>query len=73
MQTSNAIQWIGSAAALADLLGITPSAVSQWGETIPESRVWQLRVMRPAWFTRDGQPRTPPEDKPALTDQKTAA
>lgn len=36
--------------ALAAMLGITVSAVSQWGETIPEQREWQLRVLRPEWF-----------------------
>lgn len=35
---------------LANMLGVTDSAVSQWGETIPELREWQLRVLRPEWF-----------------------
>ena len=50
MKTQTAIELAGSAAALADLLGITPSAVSQWGDELPEGRVWQLRVIRPNWF-----------------------
>lgn len=36
--------------ALAELLGITPSAISQWGEDMPEPRMWQLRWLRPQWF-----------------------
>lgn len=35
---------------LARILDITPAAVCQWGETIPEPREWQLRVLRPEWF-----------------------
>lgn len=50
MKTVQAIKQAGSASALADLLGITPSAVSQWGEQVPNGRVWQLRVLRPEWF-----------------------
>ncbi len=51
METKTAIDLAGSATALATMLGITVSAVSQWGDTIPESRIWQLRVLRPEWFT----------------------
>jgi hypothetical protein len=29
---------------------ITSSAVSQWGEDMPEGRLWQLKVIRPEWF-----------------------
>jgi transcriptional repressor of cell division inhibition gene dicB len=50
MKTDQAIQHAGGAKALAELLGITPSAISQWGDDIPEPREWQLRVLRPAWF-----------------------
>lgn len=50
MKTSFAIEKAGTAAALASILGITPGAVSQWGEEVPDARVWQLRVLRPAWF-----------------------
>ncbi len=50
MKTQHAIDLAGSAKALADTLEITPSAVSQWGEEVPNSRVWQLKVLRPEWF-----------------------
>jgi hypothetical protein len=50
MQTKKAIELAGSARLLANMLGVTDSAVSQWGETIPELREWQLRVLRPEWF-----------------------
>ncbi len=39
---SAAITWAGSQALLADRLSVTPSAVSQWGEELPEGRAWQL-------------------------------
>lgn len=50
MNTDRAIQLAGSASALAKLLGITDSAISQWGECVPTARVWQLQVLRPTWF-----------------------
>jgi hypothetical protein len=50
MKTQQAIDHAGSAKALADLLGITPGAVSQWGDQVPEGRCWQLRVLKPEWF-----------------------
>lgn len=58
MKTEQAIEHAGSARALADLLGITPSAISQWGDEVPEARYWQLRVLHPEWFADQ-----PVEDK----------
>lgn len=59
MKTEEAIQRAGGkAASLAAILGITPGAVSQWGEDVPDQRVWQLRVIRPDWFReRAAKPR----------------
>lgn len=37
---------------LAKILEVTPSAISQWGEDVPQAREWQLRVIRPEWFVR---------------------
>lgn len=51
MKTADAIKHAGSPKALATLLEITPSAISQWGEEVPKPREWQLRVIRPEWFT----------------------
>jgi hypothetical protein len=43
---SAAIAWAGNATELARRLGVTVSAVSQWGEDdIPEGRLWQLHVL----------------------------
>jgi hypothetical protein len=55
MKTEQAIALAGSAAALAKLLGITDSAISQWGEDVPTARVWQLRVLKPEWFAERAQ------------------
>lgn len=50
MDTKQAIEKAGSAVALAELLGITRQAISQWGDSVPQARVWQLKVLRPGWF-----------------------
>lgn len=50
MTKTQAIKLAGSAAALAKLLGVTQSAITQWDEQIPDARIWQLRAIRPKWF-----------------------
>lgn len=52
MDTQQAIRLAGGATALAELLDITPSAISQWDESVPEARVWQLKVLKPEWFEK---------------------
>lgn len=42
MKTKAAIQHVGTTAALASMLRITPGAISQWGEYPPEKRQLQL-------------------------------
>jgi len=44
-----AIQLAGSQSKLAKLLGISRGAVWLW-ETIPQARIWQLKLLRPEWF-----------------------
>lgn len=34
---------------LAELLGVSQSAISQWVE-IPTARLWQLKLLKPEWF-----------------------
>lgn len=53
MDTKQAIEKAGSAMALAELLGITRQAISQWGDKVPPARVWQLKATRPEWFTAE--------------------
>jgi len=50
MKTDAAIKLAGGSTALADLLNITVSAVSQWGELVPDLRVYQLKEIKPSWF-----------------------
>jgi DNA-binding transcriptional regulator YdaS (Cro superfamily) len=50
MDTKTAISLAGNATELAKLLGVTRQAISQWGENLPQQRMWQLQVLRPKWF-----------------------
>jgi predicted transcriptional regulator len=50
MKTKQAIKLAGSAKALADLVGVTKSAVSQWGNEMPALREYILKDKRPEWF-----------------------
>jgi hypothetical protein len=50
MKTQDAIKLAGGPTALAELFGITTSAVCQWDEDVPQGREWQLRVIKPEWF-----------------------
>jgi hypothetical protein len=50
MDTKTAIERAGSIAELSKMLGISRQAVYQWGEKVPDSRVWQLKVLKPDWF-----------------------
>jgi len=47
MNTQHLIHLLGSAKAVAELFGITQGAVSQWGDTVPTLRLYQLRDLRP--------------------------
>jgi hypothetical protein len=51
MTKAQAIEKAGTAMALAKLLGIKRQAISQWGDELPIQRYWQLKVLRPQWFT----------------------
>lgn len=42
MKTQDAIKHFGSAAKLAKALGIWKTAVSQWGETVPPRRAYEI-------------------------------
>jgi hypothetical protein len=55
MDKNFAIQQAGGQRELADILGISQAAVSQWGDKIPDQRIWQLRVVKPEWFLKTEQ------------------
>lgn len=44
MKTSEAIEHFGGLKKLADLLGIWPQVIYQWGEYPPKSRQYELEV-----------------------------
>jgi len=50
MEKERAIKLAGSVRKLAEMLGISRAAISQWGLNIPQARVWQLKAMQPQWF-----------------------
>lgn len=50
MKKQEAIERAGSVQELASIFNISHSAISQWGEEIPPMRVYQLMVLKPAWF-----------------------
>ena len=50
MKSEYAIFKAGSVKQLADLLGISRTAVYQWGKDVPRARVWQLKALKPEWF-----------------------
>lgn len=54
LDTMKVIKRAGSRKALAALLGIGRSAISQWRDKVPAQRAWQLRALRPEWFDADG-------------------
>lgn len=45
-----ALAAFGGPAALAKALGITSQAVSQWGDTVPRLRAYDLQRLRPDLF-----------------------
>lgn len=50
MKKADAIMKAGGLGELANLLEITKSAISQWPDEVPSSRLYELRVKRPEWF-----------------------
>ncbi|WP_426160503.1 Cro/CI family transcriptional regulator [Pseudomonas sp. DWR1-3-2b2] len=50
MNTHEVAEFFGSKTKLAVALGIRPSAVTMWGETIPESRQYQIQVLSKGKF-----------------------
>lgn len=50
MKTHEVAEFFGNKTKLAEALGIRPSAVTMWGETIPESRQYQIEVLSKGKF-----------------------
>lgn len=60
MKTQDVADFFGGRKKLADALGIRPSAVSMWGETIPISRQYQIEVISKGKFKVGQESATPP-------------
>ncbi|MGW7235828.1 Cro/CI family transcriptional regulator [Pseudomonas fulva] len=56
MKTRDAADHFGSKKKLAEALGIQPSAVTMWGETVPMSRQYQLQVFSGGVLVADTKP-----------------
>lgn len=65
MKTELAVDYFGTKAAIADALGIKRSAVSQWGETIPKGRAYQIEVLTDGKLKAD-QRSTPEQPTPCV-------
>jgi DNA-binding transcriptional regulator YdaS (Cro superfamily) len=56
MKTQEAAAFFGGKKKLADALGIGASAVSMWGDEIPESRQYQIQVISKGKLKADRKP-----------------
>jgi len=45
IRTEDAIRHFGGVPTLAEKLGVRPQAIYQWGEFVPEPRVYQIHVL----------------------------
>lgn len=59
MKKADAINYFGSAAELAKKLNISEAAISQWGETIPKGRAYQIEVLTTGTLKADTITPTP--------------
>lgn len=55
MKTADVAAYYGGKKKLAEALGIRPSAVSMWGEEVPEARQYQIQVITKGKFKANGQ------------------
>jgi hypothetical protein len=51
MDKRTAIELAGGVLALAKLLGVSRPAIYQWKNEVPKMRVFQLKTLRPEWFS----------------------
>ena len=52
MEKSTAIRLAGSQTKLAAFLGISQTAIAQWGNDVPLMRIYQLKSLKPKWFKK---------------------
>ena len=56
VKKADVINYLGSAAELARKLNISEAAVSQWGDTIPQGRAYQIEVVTGGALKADPAP-----------------
>lgn len=62
MKTQDVAEFFGSKKKLADSLGISPSAVTMWGEFVPASRQFQIQILsRGKFVAESSEPPAAPE------------
>jgi len=55
MKTKDVAAHFGSKKNLATALGISPGAVTMWGEYVPDSRQYQIQVLTKGAFKADAK------------------
>lgn len=55
MKTADVIAHFGSIRAVADALKVTPQAIYQWGELVPQGRTFQIQVLTRGVLRADAQ------------------
>lgn len=71
MKTQDVAEFFGSKKKLADSLGISPSAVTMWGELVPASRQFQIQILSCGKFKAESgeSPATPEQVNPSQEEQ----
>lgn len=59
MKTKTAADFFGSKKKLADALGISPSAVTMWGDDVPELRQYQIERITKGRVKRESATQQP--------------
>lgn len=65
MKTKQAIGHFGDVKTLAMLLKVTPQAIYQWGEDVPEGRDFQLEVLSGGALKAIGEPSSEAQERQA--------
>jgi hypothetical protein len=60
MEKQKAIKLAGSQSKLAEVLGVSQAAISQWGQDVPMMRIYQLKSLKPEWFIDEPTKLPPP-------------
>lgn len=56
LSTNEMVRLVGTKSRLAKMLGITPGAITQWGEYPYDQHQWRLLMLRPDFYGPDPKP-----------------